>query len=284
MGAIGGALGGLLVALAILNKFNDFPKMRWTIKSVLLGIGAGLLAKNQAMLGVMLANVVIFALVFGVIGIVIDLIKNQNTSAKSTEQKAIDASNKNSITTNISSTKTEVKMPEKSHNATTPSTKDFSVKNLSIDESKIWEIVADEFDSEFRNKGLFAKCFTEALGDEAKTKAFYYKARFEELLIEQKFVAQQLEIEKVKEQKESEPFGEGRNGRQSLSDIECLKQGYCEKLVMNGYECFDLDNGKAVVVTPKRILTYKSMDALKKAMLEQKNTGVFKNAYKEKLL
>ena len=80
MGAIGGALGGLLVALAILNKFNDFPKMRWTIKSVLLGIGAGLLAKNQAMLGVMLANVVIFALVFGVIGIVIDLIKNQKVN------------------------------------------------------------------------------------------------------------------------------------------------------------------------------------------------------------
>jgi hypothetical protein len=68
-----------------LNNFNNFPKFRWTIKLFLFGIGAGLLAKNQSMLGVMIANVLIFSLMFGVIGLITDLVKNA-TNKKTAER------------------------------------------------------------------------------------------------------------------------------------------------------------------------------------------------------
>lgn len=53
-----------------------------------------------------------------------------------------------------------------------------------INEEKIWEIVADEFDSDKRKKGLYAKLFAETSGDEVAIKAMYYKARVKELINE----------------------------------------------------------------------------------------------------
>jgi hypothetical protein len=72
--------------------------------------------------------------------------------------------------------------------------------------------------------------------------------------------------------------GEGRNDRQALKDDDCFINGYFEKFMMNGYECFDLDNGKAMVLTPKRKLVYINLNALKKAMEEQSKTGTFTGA------
>ena len=154
MGAIGGAIGGLLVAIALINKFNNFPKFRWTIKLFLLGIGAGLLAKNQGVLGVMIANVAIFALVFGVIGVIIDVIKNYSEK----NQGANSAPN-NSIA----------------------NTKKPAIRNTSKNDDDFWEQALNEFESENRKKGLYAKLYSLHTGDEAKIKSEYMQERYSQL-------------------------------------------------------------------------------------------------------
>ena len=54
------------------------------------------------------------------------------------------------------------------------------IKN-NLDEGKIWEMVAEEFESDLRKKGLYAKLFTEQNGDEVKARIAYYKIRVEEI-------------------------------------------------------------------------------------------------------
>lgn len=152
------------------------------------------------------------------------------------------------------------------------------------DTNHIWELVANEFEGTNRKKGLYTKLFAETNGDETKIKAFYYKARFEELLRDQTLAVQQFEINRIAEIQEKEPIGEGRNGRQALADEECITNGYFEKFMMNGYECFDLDNGKAMVLTAKRKLIFKSLNSLKLSMDEQSKSGIFTNSYSEIVL
>jgi hypothetical protein len=82
----------------------------------------------------------------------------------------------------------------------------------------------------------------------------------------------------VKDSIDLQTVGEGRNGRQALKDDDCFINGYFEKFMINGYECFDLDNGKAMVLTPKRKIVYINLNALKKAMEEQSKTGTFTGA------
>jgi hypothetical protein len=80
---------------------------------------------------------------------------------------------------------------KKSHNQ---STQNSSQKNLtgsngnylkeaktSVAEDGFWEIVIDEFEGLNRKKGLWAKCYAEANGNESIAKAEYLKTRFEEL-------------------------------------------------------------------------------------------------------
>ena len=154
MGAIGGALGGLIVAIALINKFNNYPKFRWTIKLLLLGVGAGLLAKNQAMLGVMLANVAIFALVFGVIGVIIDVIKNN-----SKKNQVVHSTSNNPIANTRNSEK----------------------RDISKSDEDFWEQALNEFESENRKKGLYAKLYSLHTGDEAKIKSEYMQERYSQL-------------------------------------------------------------------------------------------------------
>ena len=74
-GLLGGLLAGLVIALAFL-KYENHPKIRWTIRLVLLGIGAALLPQNSSNLGGLIAILIIYPLAFGLIGVVIDLVKN----------------------------------------------------------------------------------------------------------------------------------------------------------------------------------------------------------------
>lgn len=53
-----------------------------------------------------------------------------------------------------------------------------------VNEDKFWEMAIEEFDGESRKKGLWAKCFAEADGDENKAKASYLKQRVVELKTE----------------------------------------------------------------------------------------------------
>ena len=59
-----------------------------------------------------------------------------------------------------------------------------TVAKKKINEEELWEIVAEEFDSDKRKKGLYAKLFAETNGDEIKIRAMYYKERVAELIKE----------------------------------------------------------------------------------------------------
>jgi hypothetical protein len=65
---------------------------------------------------------------------------------------------------------------------------EFELKNYSdntrsqnFSEENIWSFVFDEYESNRRNRELFAKCFAESNGDELNTKANYIKIRVKEL-------------------------------------------------------------------------------------------------------
>lgn len=51
-----------------------------------------------------------------------------------------------------------------------------------LNENDLWETVLSEYDSNNRIKGLWAKCFANADGDENKAKAAYLRARIDELI------------------------------------------------------------------------------------------------------
>ena len=72
---MGGLLGGLVIGLAFL-KYENHPKIRWTIRLVLVGIGSALISNDSSTLGGLIGNLIGFPILFGLIGVVIDLVKN----------------------------------------------------------------------------------------------------------------------------------------------------------------------------------------------------------------
>jgi len=129
-----------------------------------------------------------------------------------------------------------------------------------IDEEKIWELVADEFDSDKRKKGLYAKLFAETGGDEVAIKAMYYKVRVKEFLNENS--ATKLE----KETKINQEFA---------SDEQCIINEWYVKEEIKGFTCFLLRNGKAVIDLEKKQIIYRNIDAVKNELAGYRVTGKF---------
>ena len=150
-----------------------------------------------------------------------------------------------------------------------------SVNTLSTNnDDNLWEQVAEEFDGPDRKKGLYARLFAENNGDEIKIKAMYYRVRVEEL----KNTSKQNQINSHKK--------EGKEGYEDVSDEDCINLNWHEKFSMNGYDCFELYNGKAMVITPKRKIIYRNLQSLKIAMEIHEKKGVFikDNVVKEIML
>jgi len=73
-----------------------------------------------------------------------------------------------------------------------------------MDIERLYEIAAKELDANSPRKGLFAQAFSDALGDEAKTKALYIKLRVEQLVEEERrrsAEAEELAREEVRKQR-----------------------------------------------------------------------------------
>jgi len=129
-----------------------------------------------------------------------------------------------------------------------------------IDEEKIWELVADEFDSDKRKKGLYAKLFAETGGDEVAIKAMYYKVRVKE------FINENSTTELQKETKINHEFA---------SDEQCISNEWYVKEEIKGFTCFLLKNGNAVVNRDEKLIIYKDIDAVKNAIAGYEVTGKF---------
>ena len=50
-----------------------------------------------------------------------------------------------------------------------------------LNDNEIWASVLEEFESDKRDKGLYAKIYSSNLGDENKTKSEYLRERYEQV-------------------------------------------------------------------------------------------------------
>lgn len=115
-----------------------------------------------------------------------------------------------------------------------------------FDEEKAWEQALNEFESSEMNKGIWAKAYSNADGDEKKAKANYLKIRVQQLIVN-------YNIE-LKEQREK-----------MKDEEEALRNANApEKKVVNGREFFLYSNGVCEIVTrwgDRR--KFKDLDSLK---------------------
>ena len=145
------------------------------------------------------------------------------------------------------------------------------VAKKKINEEELWEIVAEEFDSDKRKKGLYAKFFAETNGDEIKIRAMYYKERVAELIKEANEI---VVTEKIIDDTEIK-INEKIIDYELASDEECISKGWFEKEEIKGFTCFMLLNGKAVVDTEKKQIIYRNKGALKSALATFRVTNKF---------
>jgi len=139
------------------------------------------------------------------------------------------------------------------------------VHSKNIEEEKIWELVAEEFDSDYRKKGLYAKLFVEMNGDEKKIQVMYYKIRVEELINEITF-AEKLEANNLEKEKVNYELA---------SDEDCINNGWYKKEWIKEFTCLLLHNGKAVVDRDEIQIIYKDIEAVKNAIAGYGITGKF---------
>ena len=279
MGIILGGAGGLMIALAFL-KYEKHQKFRWTIKLIYFGIGVALLSNTSDTFSKLVVNLLFFPSVFGVIGFVVDFVKNRKNDVENHEQGIMAKSIINTEKNHTSVTK-NVKQKENISRSSPDSSSMPITKKSNLEVNKIWEIIAEEFQSESKKKGLYARCFAETNGDEAKAKALYYKERYSELMYANENAVYKVDAQKNTTDETKQFLHSIRNERGDISDEDCYASGFYAKLMINGYECFDLDNGRAMVVTPKRKIIYLNLSALESAMREQLKSGSFKNSVRE---
>ena len=60
----------------------------------------------------------------------------------------------------------------------------FDPSTIQIDETSLWADAYDEYESDIRIKGLWAKLFVQCNGDEKKIKIEYVRCRAEQLIFE----------------------------------------------------------------------------------------------------
>ena len=169
---MGGLLGGLVIGLAFL-KYENHPKIRWTIRLVLVGIGSALISNDSSTLGGLIGNLIGLPILFGLIGVVIDLAKNSTKK----EQVATTTIEQPSIKMNHSN------VEKKSESQPTASL-ETNFRNTELQakaDDDLWADALIEFESANRKKGLYAKLYSLHTGDEAKIKSAYMQERHLEL-------------------------------------------------------------------------------------------------------
>lgn len=141
----------------------------------------------------------------------------------------------------------------------TPSDSHVSEKS----EEELWELAFNEFDSEKRKNGLYAKLFSLHNGDEIKIKSNYIKERFEQLKVE--------EIEKKDEQKF---IKQEYDKKQSAED--CIKTGNYTSKFYKDVECLLFSNGQAAVkINEKKFRLYENDSSVDKSLRHYAGSGMY---------
>ena len=237
---MGGLLCGLVIGLAFL-KYENHPKIRWTIRLTLLGVGLALLSKESSNFSGLIASLIFFPLAFGFIGIVIDLIKNKNSENKNSPSFDTTQYKQEAGSSEI---KAEINL---SKNETIAHQNDSKIKFAS-DEDR-WAKALEEFESKSRIQGLYAKLYTQHDGNEQRIKSAYLKVRFEQLKREQQELL-------VKETAQAKVQSELLKILNNSLENEVGRKITLNKVV-DGIECFYFDDGQvAIKVTENRFRLY----------------------------
>ena len=251
---MGGLLGGLVIGLAFL-KYENHPKIRWTIRLVLVGIGSALISNDSSTLGGLIGNLIGFPILFGLIGVVIDLVKNSTKK----EQVATTTIEQPSVKMNHSN------VEKKSESQSTASLEtDF--RNTEVQaktDDDLWADALIEFESANRKKGLYAKLYSLHTGDEAKIKSAYMQERHLELKEEQlRNKAKEEALAREKDEYAKKVLSLNKNEKLAL---ELLKNTSIKKVGNTEFYMYD-DGRVAIKVNEAKFALYASFQSAENAI------------------
>lgn len=251
---MGGLIGGLVIGLAFL-KYENHPKIRWTIRLFLLGVGAALISNESSTLGGLIAVLIFFPLAFGFIGVVIDLVKN------STNKEVMETSITEHASNNLNSSKVENKRESQKTISAETDFKKIEVQAKTDDD--FWEDALNEFESENRKKGLYAKLYSLHTGDEAKIKSAYMQERHLQIKEEEEIKKQELE-KKLEEQKKYQ------------SAEESIREGNYKKQEYRKHEYLVFYSGQAAIkVSEKKYRLHEDSETVEASLQYMDKNGMY---------
>lgn len=251
---MGGLLGGLVIGLAFL-KYENHPKIRWTMRLILVGIGSALISNDSSTLGGLIGNLIGFPILFGLIGVVIDLVKNSTKK----EQVATTTIEQPSIKMNHSN------VEKKSESQPTANLeRDF--RNTEVQaktDDDLWADALIEFESANRKKGLYAKLYSLHTGDEAKIKSEYMQERHLELKEEQlRNKAKEEALAREKDEYEKKVLSLNKNEKLAL---ELLQNTSIKKVGNTEFYIYD-DGRVAIKVNEAKFALYANFQSAENAI------------------
>lgn len=130
------------------------------------------------------------------------------------------------------------------------STRGDAFASSSKDDDELWKAALEEYESSFRNKGLYAKIYSQKNGDESLVKAGYLKERFDQLKIEVKnknLKREQIDTEYSQKQDAEEFIKSGQYRLKSVRGIDCI-------FFENGQAAIKVSDGKFRLYEDKNAL------------------------------
>jgi len=171
---------------------------------------------------------------------------------------------KTNIEDNINTTVSDTRSTSSNFNNSKPmSHNKIDKKETNKSEEDLWELAYNEYNSENRKKGLYAKLLSQHEGDENKIKSSYIKERFEQLKAE--------ELEKIEKNR---ILKQGYN--KNLSAEECINTNSYTSKFYKDTEYLLFANGQAAIkINEKKYRLYDNDDSLNKSLNYHASTGMY---------
>jgi hypothetical protein len=133
-----------------------------------------------------------------------------------------------------------------------------------IDQDDVWSLAYEEFESDNRKIGLWARLFAENNGDEAKSKAAYLKVRSEVIHAHLK--------EALKETHKTK-YESNKDVHFDKTEEECITEKIYDLYEGSGYQIYVFPNGKAAFKLFKIYKIFENKELAITAVGEYRNNG-----------
>jgi ribosomal protein S27E len=143
------------------------------------------------------------------------------------------------------------------------SKRDDAFASPSKDDDEFWKAALEEYESSFRNKGLYAKIYSQKNGDESLVKAGYLKERFDQLKMEVK--NRNLKREQIDTE---------YNRKQGAEEF--IKSGQYRLKSVQGIDCLFFENGQAAIkVSEGKFRLYEDNNALENSVMNFLSSNMY---------